>query len=114
MRRNVMSNARKSSSKLLAALVITFSAVALSACANEPEPTVEEKNHSAILSMQLPADVSATGVMLAALLLSTSDIEAALAEGLVTPAEVSLAQEAIDDGLLNHWRQRAEQEVLNE
>jgi hypothetical protein len=64
--------------------------------------------------MQLPADVSAPGVVLAALLLTTSDIEAALAEGLVTPAEVTLAQAAIDDGLLDHWRQRAEQEIRNE
>ena len=83
----------------------------LMSCASEPEPV--QKKNSEILTMQLPSDVSASGVVLAAILLTTADIEAALAEGIVTPAEVSLAQAAIDDGLLDHWRQRAEQEILN-
>jgi hypothetical protein len=92
------------------AIVLSFGAAG---CASQPEPAPEQKKHAEILSMQLPADVSAPGVVLAALLLTTSDIEAALAEGIVTPAEVTLAQAAIDDGLLDHWRQRAEQEIRN-
>lgn len=82
---------------------------ALSACAPAQSP---EKTHSKnILTMELPSDVSARGVLLAAVLLSTADIEGALAEGLVTPAEVDFAQQAIDDGMLDHWRERAEAEL---
>lgn len=66
---------------------------------------------SDIMSMELPTDVSAQGVVLAAVLLSTSDIELALTEGLVTPAEVDLAQAALDDGTLQQWQQRAEREL---
>lgn len=53
--------------------------------------------------------VSAEGVMLAAVLLSTADIEASIAEGLVTPDEVDEARRAIDDGTLDEWRELAEQ-----
>lgn len=83
-----------------------FGLVSCQAANDEGTPQQAE-----ILTMKLPSDVSAKGVLLAAVLLSTSDIEAALAEGLVTPAEVDLAQAAIDDGLLDQWRQRAEQDL---
>lgn len=88
-------------SALLAVLVTP-----LAACSAE-QKQVQEKD-AGILTMELPADVSAEGVLLAAVLLSTSDVEGALAQGLVTPAEVNLAQAAIDDGLLDQWRERAE------
>ncbi|WP_208322556.1 hypothetical protein [Salinibacterium sp. ZJ454] len=52
--------------------------------------------------------VTAEGVLLAAVLLSTADIEAAVAEGLVTPGEVDEAQRAIDAGTLDEWRELAE------
>jgi hypothetical protein len=63
---------------------------------------------SSILSGDLPEDVTAKNVLVAAILLSTSDIEGAVAEGLVTPAEVDAAAKAIKDGTLDLWRQRAE------
>ncbi|HEU4808241.1 MAG TPA: hypothetical protein VFT01_08260 [Homoserinimonas sp.] len=53
--------------------------------------------------------VSAEGVVLAAVLLSTADIEASVAEGLVTPDEVDEARRAIEDGTLDEWRELAEQ-----
>lgn len=53
--------------------------------------------------------VSAAGVVLAAVLLATADIEASVAEGLVTPDEVDEARRAIEDGTLNEWRELAEQ-----
>lgn len=96
--------------RVVAALALAALPIAsLSACA--PESKAEKSASSDILTMKLPSDVSAKGVVLAAVLLSTADIEGALAEGLVTPAEVDFAQQAIDDGMLNHWRERAETEI---
>ena len=69
-------------------------------------PTAE----SSILNGDLPQDVTAKNVLVAAILLSTSDIDGAVAEGLVTPAEVDAAAKAIKDGTLDLWRQRAEAE----
>ncbi len=69
-----------------------------------PIPTTE----SAILTAPLPADVTAQNVVLAAILLTTADIDAAVADGLVTPAEVDAATLAIKQGTLDLWRQRAE------
>jgi hypothetical protein len=67
-------------------------------------------SESAILNGPLPQDVSAKNVLAAAILLSTSDIEGAVAEGIVTPAEVDAAKVAIEDGTLDLWRQRAERD----
>jgi hypothetical protein len=63
---------------------------------------------SSILSGDLPENVTAKNVLVAAILLSTSDIDGAVAEGLVTPAEVDAAAAAIKNGTLDLWRQRAE------
>lgn len=63
-----------------------------------------------ILTENLSPDVTARGVMLAAVLLVAGDIEQAVAKGTVTPAEVDEARTAIDDGTLDLWRQRAETE----
>ena len=85
---------------------------ALTAC--QSQASNSEASSSSILTMELPPEVSAKGVVLAAVLLSTSDIEAALAEGLVTPTELEYAQSAIDDGTLDEWKQRAEKELSGE
>jgi hypothetical protein len=61
-----------------------------------------------IVNGDLPEDVTAKNVLVAAILLSTSDIDGAVAEGIVTPAEVDAAAAAIKDGTLDLWRQRAE------
>lgn len=98
---------KKIFSAAVASVLALSGVLALTGCQSAPS-SVNEKA-SEILSMELPVDVSPQGVLLAAVLLSTSDIEGALAEGLVTPAEVDFAQQAIDDGLIDQWRQRAEQ-----
>ena len=59
--------------------------------------------------LPVSSTVSAEGVVLAAVLLSTADIEASVAEGLVTPDEVDEARRAIADGTLDDWRELAEQ-----
>lgn len=92
-----------------AVAIVVSCGVALLACQAETAPVASKS--SEILTMSLPADVSAEGVVLAAVLLSTADIEGALAEGLVTPAEIDLAQTAIDDDLLDLWRERAEHDL---
>ncbi|MET1043217.1 MAG: hypothetical protein ABWX59_03720 [Microbacteriaceae bacterium] len=63
---------------------------------------------SAAITDSVTDTVTAEGVLLAAVLLSTADIEAAVAEGLVTPDEVDAAQRAIDDRTLEKWRELAE------
>ncbi|MEO7372954.1 MAG: hypothetical protein ABIW36_03470 [Terrimesophilobacter sp.] len=63
---------------------------------------------SSILGGELPANVTAKNVLVAAILLSTADIDGAVAEGLVTPAEVDAAAAAIKNDTLDLWRQRAE------
>ena len=67
-------------------------------------PTAE----SSVLSGDLPKNVTAKNVLVAAILLSTSDIDGAVAEGLVTSAEVDAAAAAIKHNTLDLWRQRAE------
>lgn len=88
--------------------VLFVSALTLTGCAQEATPVVTPSATNDILTKELPADVSAKGVILAAVLLSTADIEEAISSGLVTPAEVATAQQAIEDGTLDIWRERAE------
>jgi hypothetical protein len=47
---------------------------------------------------------------LASVILVAGDIEKAVADGTVTPAEVAEARASIEDGTLDLWRQRAETE----
>jgi hypothetical protein len=61
-----------------------------------------------ILTAELASDVSAEGVLLAAVLLRAGSIEEAVANGTVTPAEVDEARQAIDESTLDLWQQRAE------
>ena len=95
----------------IAACLVVPIAVGVSACAPVAKPAVTPSATSDILTRQLPSDVSAKGVILAAVLLSTADISSAIESGLVTPAEVATAKQAIDDGTLDFWRQRAEADL---
>ena len=83
--------------------------VLLTGCASSPTdtPTTSE-GESSILTPTLSPDVTAFGVVLAAVLITSGDIEKALSEGLVTPEEVQEAQMAIAAGEVDLWRQRAE------
>lgn len=98
----------------LGVALIASAALSLGLAACDSPQVALSDSAGEILSMKLAEDVSAQGVLLAAVLLSTADIEAALADGLVTPAEVDLAQKAIDDGLLDQWRERAERDLTEQ
>jgi hypothetical protein len=85
----------------IAVVTLTMAACfALSGC-SQGEPALPD--------LPVSSTVSAEGVVLAAVLLSTADIEASVAEGLVTPDEVDEARRAIADGTLDEWRELAEQ-----
>lgn len=73
-----------------------------------PSESMSVIEGSDILTADLGADVSARGVVLAAVLLVAGDIEKGLADGVVTLSEVNQARLAIDSGTLDMWRQRAE------
>lgn len=61
-----------------------------------------------ILTADLGTDLSAKGVVMAAVVLVAGDVDKALADGTVTAAEVEAARKAIAAGNLDLWRQRAE------
>lgn len=94
------------------AIVATVAAVAgltLGGCApSVPTESMSVINGNDILTADLGSDVTARGVVLAAVLLVAGDIEKALTEGVVSANEVTAAQKAIDEGTLDMWRQRAE------
>ena len=92
-----------------ASLLIAVGLLGFTGCASSDTPPSAEPS-SPILTMELPADVSATGVVSAAVLLGTADIERAVSEGLVTPAEVAEAERALAEGTLKYWVERAEVE----
>ena len=64
-----------------------------------------------ILTDKLPSDVSADGVLLAAVILSSGDIQTAVEKNIVSSAEVNAARDAILANTLDLWRQRAEKDV---
>ncbi|MEM8905384.1 MAG: hypothetical protein AAGF02_16905, partial [Actinomycetota bacterium] len=51
----------------------------------------------------IAGEIDGDGVLVAAIVVATGDIEAALDEGVVTPAEVEAALVAIDEGSLSEW-----------
>lgn len=69
-----------------------------------PEPEMSDETTQSPINLEdLPADVSPEGVIVAALLLQSGDIARAVEEGLVSPAEVEYAREAIQEGTLQLW-----------
>lgn len=58
----------------------------------------------------LEGDAMASRVLLAAILLATGDIDKAIVDGLVTPADVEAAVNALENGTLDAWREQAEAE----
>lgn len=99
IRRNALTTA-------VAALALAGSLAGCSMTVPNESMSVIEGND--ILTADLGADVSARGVVLAAVLLVAGDIEKGLAQGVVTIAEVDEARTAIESGTLDMWRQRAE------
>ncbi len=77
-----------------------------------PEVTSSpQSNQSDILTRELPPEITAYGVVLAALYLATGDVGQAIENGKISPAEVSEAKTAIRENTLDLWRQRAELEL---
>jgi hypothetical protein len=86
-----------------------FLLTTLAGCAPSiPTESMSVLSGSEILTVDLGSDVTARGVVLAAVLLVAGDVEKALTKGLVTAPEVDAARKAIDEGTLDMWRQRAE------
>jgi hypothetical protein len=102
---------KRASSRLIVATVATAAVLltTLAGCATSvPSESMSVLNGNGILTADLGTDVTARGVVLAAVLLVAGDVEKALAKGLVTAPEVDAARKAIAEGTLDMWRQRAE------
>lgn len=83
--------------------------VGLAGCSTSvPTETTSIIEGNDILTADLGNDLSAKGVVLAAVVLVAGDVDKALSDGTVTPAEVEAARKAITEGTLDLWRQRAE------
>ena len=83
--------------------------VTLAGCSTSvPTETTSIIEGNDILTADLGTDLSAKGVVLAAVVLVAGDVDKALADGTVTAAEVEAARKAITEGTLDLWRQRAE------
>ncbi len=97
--------------RTLAMLGAAAVSIALVGCSAEvPTTTDNVVAGYDILTSDLAPDVTARGVMLASVILVAGDIEKAVADGTVTPAEVAEARASIEAGTLDLWRQRAETE----
>jgi len=96
--------------RTVAALTVALVAVGLLAgCApSVPSETMSVIPGNDILTADLGNDVTAKGVVLAAVLLVAGNIDKALAKGTVTQSEVDEARQAMADDTLDMWRQRAE------
>lgn len=92
-----------------ATIALTF----LAGCApTVPSESMSVLDGNEILTADLGTDVTARGVVLAAVLLVAGDVEKALTKGVVSAAEVEAARTAIDEGTLDMWRQRAESDEV--
>jgi hypothetical protein len=102
---------KRTTSRLIVATVATAAVLltTLAGCATSvPSESMSVLNGNGILTADLGTDVTARGVVLAAVLLVAGDVEKALTKGLVTAPEVDAARKAIAEGTLDMWRQRAE------
>lgn len=74
-----------------------------------PSEVVEEVVPKVVLD--IPEGVDPVRVVLAFVLMSTGDIESAVAEGLVTPDEVAVAVQSLEEGTVQQWIDRAEEQA---
>jgi hypothetical protein len=96
-------------------LLLSFTLL-LTGCQSEATPSASPSEviatpTSDILTRELPPEITAYGVVLAALYIATGDAEEAIAAGRVSPDEVYEAKKAIEEGTLDVWRERAELEI---
>lgn len=78
---------------------------ALASCSQNSNENIDSTTTTIFLS-----DANPARVLLAAVILTSGDIEKAIIEGLVTSVDVDAAVAAIKDGTLDAWRERAETE----
>ena len=88
-----------------AVLPILLLVPALASCSQNSNESIGSTTTTLFLS-----DANPARVLLAAVILTSGDIEKAIIEGLVTSIDVDAAVAAIKDGTLNAWRERAEAE----
>lgn len=95
-----------------------FAVGLLTACSAEvperaPAPGIvqEQPVETPQIQLEVPEGVDPVRVVLAFVLLSSGDIEAAISEGLVSPEEVAIAVTAVDEGTIQDWIDAAEEGV---
>ena len=71
-------------------------------------PSTDQDGTTADDIMTDPDGPDPVRVLVAVTVLTTGDVEAAVAEGLLTPEEVDAASRAIEDGTVQDWIDRAE------
>lgn len=76
-----------------------------------PEQTTLVIGGNEILTAKLADDLSAKGVIAAAVIIVAGDIEKSIKAGNVTRAEATAAQQAITDGTLDLWRRRMQSDL---
>lgn len=113
---------RRSTFRTYSLAALAAGALTINACSTDDEPmasvpdtamspsTDAPADSTQPESSELPDDVRAAGVVLAATLIATGNIDDAVASGLVSPAEVDEARKAIEDGSLDRWVSLAEAE----
>ena len=99
-------------------LALVFAVGLLTACSSEvpeeapaPEIVQEQPVETPTIGLEVPEGVDPVRVVLAFVLLSSGDIEAAISEGLVSPEEVAIAVTAVDEGTIQDWIEAAEESV---
>jgi hypothetical protein len=105
----------------LTALILTVSVLSVSGCADEAPTTEEvveqltestqgeprnlEIEYTDPATVELPEGSDALGVVTAAILITSGNIDEAIASGRVTAVEVDYAVLAIEEQTLNLWKE---------
>jgi hypothetical protein len=76
----------------------------LAGCTGDAERATPAADRPVAESITDAAALRPSGVLLAAVLLATGDVGAAVAEGIVSPEEVDAAVAAVAAGDLDRWR----------
>jgi len=108
-------------SKYLAVPFVIAALTGLAACAgpaidpveSETEPQVVEAETTEspdIEELVIPENVSPQAVVLAAFIMANGDVIKAIEEGLITPEEAQLAEEALNNDSLQLWIDAAQQD----
>ena len=102
------------------ALALVISVGFLAACSSEvseeaptPEIVQAPSVETPEIPLEVPEGVDPVRVVLAFVVLSAGEIEAAISEGLVSPEEVAIAVTAVDDGTIQDWINAAEKSVAS-